>query len=496
MSNKAVIDIGSNSIRMLIYRINEDKSFFAIHKEKRSTKLGKHIENNKLTEVGIYLTISTLKAFKVLCNNYNVQEIHVFATEAIRKSENNDFILKKVYRETGLNIKILSGEEEAYLGFLAVSSSIEHNNYLLLDLGGASLEITHVENNIMKNTISLPLGSIPLTYNFNNLMTKDDKINLINYLINKFSDIPWLKSCKGLPIIGIGGAIRAIGTVNKKLTSNPMEMLNNYVLTSNDLKNIYSILENHSFNEHHILNVLTKSRADIFIAPLATILFLMNYISCKELVVGDFDIKDGFIANEIFKGKPINILNYSIKNITHRNKLNYYNNLKVYNLSNEIYLTLGNEKKYNKLLFASSMLYSIGEKISITPNADYCFHSIIYSNINGLSHKEIMMTATICALVWDMNYIIPLDYQRFLSKKDMLCCKQLALILYISDTLIKFSNKNNESILMNLMNDSLLIYLPSNELNCFEYIQNKISSSCIENFTAFFNKYLQIKALN
>ena len=167
MNNIAIIDIGSNSMRVVIYELSNNNSFKIIDEEKRMVRLGQYIDKDDyLSEEGINKLIISLEFFKVICRNNDVEEYIVVATEAIRRSKNQKTILAIVKEKIGLDIRILSGEEESIYGYIAVKCTIDFDNALLIDIGGSSMEISLIKDGNPENVVSLPLGSIPLTKKF------------------------------------------------------------------------------------------------------------------------------------------------------------------------------------------------------------------------------------------------------------------------------------------------------------------------------------------
>ena len=179
MRNIAVIDIGSNSMRVLVYEIYENNSFKIIDEEKRMTRLGQFInEANNLSKEGIQKLLVTLEFFKILCEKNNVSELIVVATEAVRRANNKNEILALVKEKININIRILSGLEESAYGYTTIKATMDITDALLVDIGGSSMEITLVKDKEISNGISLPLGSIPLTKLFPFDTPADDNIKL------------------------------------------------------------------------------------------------------------------------------------------------------------------------------------------------------------------------------------------------------------------------------------------------------------------------------
>ena len=302
MKNIAVIDIGSNSMRVLVYEIYENNSFKIIDEEKRMTRLGQFIdETNNLSNEGIQKLLITLEFFKILCEKNNVVEIIVVATEAIRRANNKNEILSLVKEKLNLDIRILSGLEESAYGYLTIKATMDINDALLIDIGGSSMEITLVKNKTISNGISLPLGSIPLTklFPFDTPADNDTILEFKKFIFNEFDKLPWLKDAKNLPLIGIGGTARSIGKIHKKFINYPLDLLHNYTITFDEVKTIHNYVLNLNLNQKSKLKGLPKERADIFTAPFSALVMLMNYCNCPILKISQYGIREGVLYEKL-----------------------------------------------------------------------------------------------------------------------------------------------------------------------------------------------------
>jgi Exopolyphosphatase len=264
MKNIAVIDIGSNSMRVLVYEIYSNNAFKIIDEEKRMTRLGQFIdEKDNLTTEGIDKLIITLEFFKILCEKNNVEEIIVVATEAVRRAKNQDKITSLVKDRLSLDIRILTGLEESAYGYLSIKATIDIDDALLIDIGGSSMEITLVKDKKIVNGISLPIGSIPLTKLFPlDNPPNNTGISEFKKFINKeFDKLTWLKNGKNLPLIGIGGTARSIGKIHKKFINYPLDLVHNYTMTSDEIKTIHEYVLNLNPNEKGKIKGLPKGKS-------------------------------------------------------------------------------------------------------------------------------------------------------------------------------------------------------------------------------------------
>ena len=302
MERRAIIDIGSNSVRLIIYRIKGDSTFKVINEAKRTIRLGSYLrEDDYLSESGLNILLKVLKVFKDICKRYEVLEIYVVATEAIRRSINKYDVCNKIKLDLGLEVNILSGLEEAKYGYLAIKNSMLEKNAVLLDLGGSSMEITLMENGEFKETISLPLGSIPLTKMFNNLESKEMEIELNKFIYDRLQEISWLKKNNNLNVIGIGGIAKHIGRVSKGNEDYPKELLHNYSMTRDEISKIYAEFLKLPIKERSNFKGLSKKRAEIFAAPLGAILVILKYFDSEKYIISAIGLREGIIY-EKYKG--------------------------------------------------------------------------------------------------------------------------------------------------------------------------------------------------
>ena len=300
MGIKAIIDIGSNSVRLIIYEINGDSTFKVLNEEKRTIRLGSYLtESDYLADNGLHILLNVLRVFKNICERYDVGEIYVAATEAIRRSINKHHICNKIKLDLGLKVNILSGWEEAKYGYLAIKNSMTEKDAILLDLGGSSMEITLMENEKLKESISLPLGSIPLTKMFNNLECKEKEIELNKFIYDKLNEIPWLKKNNELNVIGIGGIAKHIGRVSKVDEDYPKELLHNYSMTRDEISKIYVEFLKLPMSERSKFKGLSKKRSDIFAAPLGAIFLILKYFDSEKFIISAIGLREGIIYEKL-----------------------------------------------------------------------------------------------------------------------------------------------------------------------------------------------------
>lgn len=181
-----------------------------------------------MSEEGIQLLAETLKSFRLILADYDVTDVKAAATAAVRQAINNDQIITRMKDETGILIDILTEEEEAYYGFIAVAHSMDTPSAVTIDIGGGSTEITLFINKKLQKTISFPFGTVSLKQKFvsGTVINKSEREKLRSFVKEQFASLKWIVDV-GLPVIAIGGSARNIAQVHQqKLAIHYLEFIN------------------------------------------------------------------------------------------------------------------------------------------------------------------------------------------------------------------------------------------------------------------------------
>ncbi|MBU3180063.1 Ppx/GppA phosphatase family protein [Clostridium psychrophilum] len=500
MKKIGIIDIGSNSIRLVIVQINKDNSFSITDEIKESVRLGKDMTSNgSLNSFRIDKAIYTLSFFKRLCIIQNVSEILAVATEAVRKATNQKEFLNRVKLELSIDIRVLTGIEESYYDYFGAINSMDFSDALIMDIGGSSSELILVKNRKLKNSISLPFGAINLTEKFSLLKVMNDKSEtaIKTFLISLYKDIPWLKEVKNVPIIGIGGTIRNIGKLHQKKTNYPIDNLHNYIIPTNEVISIYDAVKIKDSYQRKKLKGLSKERADIFVGATAALVTLIEYLNIKELHVSGSGLRDGLIFEYIFKSNIplIDVLDFSLKNqlLNYKIDLNHPNH--VWMLTQALYNGLNSIANITinpyKILKTAAMLHDIGILISYFDHHKHSSYMIANSKINGLTHKEQLMASYIAALHRKNEFKIDLKlYQNLITKQDLEIVDKLSILLRICESLDRCLNGNIKMVSCIIELDTVTI---SVDAKADPILEISAAVDCSSSFKKIYNKKLVIR---
>ena len=300
MRTLGIIDIGSNSIKLIIVEVNSN-SYKEICHKKSQTRLSMFVdkESKELSLVGMKQFFQVLFTFKKYCDYYNCEEIIAVATESLRQIKNSADIIDYIYTSLNIKIKILSPEEECYFGYI---SSIPDNlsDYVHLDMGGGSVEIGLVKNKVLIETISIPMGALKITNKFHikDGISDEEKVHIQEYVYNKLSNIEWIDKCKNLPSVVIGGSIKTIGRIHQRehnITSN----IHGYELFNKDIDYLLHKISKLTLEEVIYSTGISKTRGDILVGALVTLNSIISYLQSSKIIISKYTIREGIIRDYI-----------------------------------------------------------------------------------------------------------------------------------------------------------------------------------------------------
>lgn len=280
----AAIDIGSNAVRLLFCNVYEEKGKTLFKKAELiriPIRLGEDsFLNKKISEEKICKLVTAMKAFKHLIDVYDAIDYRACATSAMRDAENRYDVVERVKKEAGIKIEIIDGKTEADIIF---SNHIEehldkNNNYLYIDIGGGSTEITLFSKNKAVVSQSFNIGTIRMLHD------QIDK-EYWSYFKNWIAEIT--KGYKPLIAIGSGGNINKLFKISGR---KPNKLLPTY-----KLKGIYEVLDSYTYEERVKVLGLNPDRADVIIPASKILLTVLKKAEIEKLLAPQIGLSDGIV---------------------------------------------------------------------------------------------------------------------------------------------------------------------------------------------------------
>ena len=283
----AAIDIGSNAARLLISEVIENDygkpQFNKLNLVRVPLRLGFDVfEKGEISKPKLGMIIQTMKAYGHLLNVYGVTHLKACATSAMRDARNSNDVIRKVKLETGIQISIISGDEEAsyiYENHVAENLDKEHS-YLYIDVGGGSTELTFFADGKLRYKESFDIGTIRLLKNMVDEMHWDE---MRDHLKNN------TKSKLPIIAIGSGGNINKVFSLSKKKEGKPLHL--------DLLRDYYKELSSVSLEERIRIYQMREDRADVIVPALQIYINVMRWADINEIYVPKIGLADGLVQS-------------------------------------------------------------------------------------------------------------------------------------------------------------------------------------------------------
>ncbi len=471
MEKIGIIDLGSNSARLVIVNLFQDGYFMVVDELKESVRLGQDMERDGfLKPQRVAETIKTLKMFRKLCDASGVSRIITVATEAVRKAKNQRSFLDEIQANCGLKIKVLSAEEEATLVYRGVINTMDVPKGLILEIGGGSTKIVYYNRRNMLNYATLPFGSVTLTDMFSQdgLKPEEQANKIEEFFTEQLRGVEWLKDVDpDVQMIGVGGSFRNLFKINKMVHKYPLDTVHNYNMLTEDFMPLYDMIKVLDLDKKKKIKGLSAQRADILPAALAVIKSFVTYMGVENFTISGAGLREGIMFNQALPStieKPVSdVLNYSLTTLVKWYDCDEKHVEHVVNLSIQLFKQLRVlhkfPRQYLKVLKVAATLHDCGMRIKYYNHQRHSWYMILNANLYGVSHREIVLAAftACCHKKEDIN---PLDWARFkdiLREEDIEIVKRLGVMLRIAESLDRSMSGCIKGINCDILGDSVIM---------------------------------------
>lgn len=394
----SVIDIGSNSVRMVIYEKTSRFAFHLLHEEKSKVRISENAykNNGNLQEIPMQRTFDALKDFISISTSFKTRKTLCVATSALRDAPNKKQFLSKVKSKLKLDIKIIDGEKEAYLGAMACANLLPtQENALSIDIGGGSTEFTLIDSHNVTNCLSLELGTVRLKELFFDKNKIQDAVKYIDDKLDALGDI------NPTTLVGIGGTFRAISAAIMASRSYPLNKVHAFEFPADEYSDYVDAILKASEKKLKQLNI-AKNRNDV-IKPGALILQrVFKRLNIKNTITSGVGVREGVYLSDLLRNSkhkfPHNyntsmryIIDSNIDDTTYSNQLSFVSK----NIFDITHKDLSIDKKYQNELSIASKLYPSGNKIHFFSQNRHSYYIIKSALEYGFTHSQIMTIATL-----------------------------------------------------------------------------------------------------
>lgn len=442
----SAIDIGSNSIRQTIADVSTTGVIRVVDEMRAAPRLGAGLsETGSLSEIAIKDALLVLGRMATLANQLGAKRTEVVATSAVREASNGQAFMRQAREETGLRVRVLSGDDEARLAFRSAQAHFDlaSGRAVVMDIGGGSLELALSADGLVERLISLPLGALRMTEEYLGGNSPKKELRALRKhvrgeLRRRLSARHW----HAARIVCSGGTFTNLASMY--LARSGMESaktIHGTVIPRVDLEHMVDLLNNMSDAERKGVAGLNEARSDIIVAGLAVAAEVVARLEAREIVVSSYGIREGILL-ETARVSPLladkgEARERSVLDLAERSHYEELHAKHVRGLALQLFDSIGERlgcaPSDRQLLSDAALLHDIGYHINYDKHNKHSYHLIEHAELLGMTPPDQIVVAHVARYHRGAE---PKkkhrDYGK-LDKKMRKRIKRLAAILRVAD---------------------------------------------------------------
>lgn len=470
MERIGIIDLGSNSARLVIVDCFAEGYFTVLDELKESVRLGQDMDRDGfLKPQRVAETIKTLKMFKRLCESRKVSRIIAVGTAAVRRAKNQRSFLDEIQATCGIRINVLSEEEEATYVYRGVINSMDIPRGIILEIGGGSTKIIYYNRRNILNYAVFPFGAVTLTDLFYEEGGKpeDSTSRIEEFFSEQLKQLDWLKELDpDVQMIGVGGSFRNLFKINRIVRKYPLDTVHNFNFAVEDFSIIYDTMRVLDVEKRKRIRGLSPERADILPAALAIIKSFTSYVGVQNFHISSSGLREGIMFNQampVTVEKPISdSLSYSLESLIRYYGCDVEHTQRVVALSVQLFKQLRVlhkfPRQYLKILKIAASLSECGQRLKFYNYPKHSCYMILNSRIYGATHREIVLAAFVATV--DKREDMASDWAKYkdiVTEEDQDVVRKLAMLLRIAQSLDRSGMGMITGINCDLLGDSVIM---------------------------------------
>ncbi|MBL7995598.1 Ppx/GppA family phosphatase [bacterium] len=304
----ASIDIGTNTVLLLIADVSPDGEITTVHEEQRIIRLGKNVDTNRNIGIeGLMKCVGVLQAYRAIAEKFACVELTACGTSALRDAHNRDWFLEEIKKQSGVDIEILNGDDEAlwtYHGGRLVlpKTQIDDQGTLVIDIGGGSTEFIVGNKTGILQKISLDIGAVRLTEMFikNDPIKPQEELTVQQFVASLLSEkLEHYRLNTNIRCIGVAGTITTLAAMEQKMEQYLPDQINRFVLSADVIEKLLDQLRPTTLAERKNIKGLQPERADVIFAGAVILKEALAYFRLPELLVSNYGLRYGLILRKI-----------------------------------------------------------------------------------------------------------------------------------------------------------------------------------------------------
>ena len=294
-----VIDIGSNTIRLVIYRIIDGRIEYLLNKKIFAAAVN-YKKNGRMQIDGVKAIIDTLEQLKELASHHELSYLWCFATASLRNITNTGDVLASIRESTGLDVAIVTGGKEAELGVMGLGYAFELRNAISIDLGGGSCEVSLIKEGELLERTSMDIGSVSVAKQYvSKIFPKKKEIEKIKHEVDKHIDtIEWLRKPEVDAAYAVGGSARAMCTIDKAINGS-IQDIHGYRMFADDILPLYTKLLDMGIGGVRLADQHCPGRIFTLIPGMIIIKRILLKASVPVMRLSRFGVREGYLLEKI-----------------------------------------------------------------------------------------------------------------------------------------------------------------------------------------------------
>ena len=450
----AAIDVGSNSVRVAVMSRSDHGSLEVLDEARDVPRLIRDVEEHgKLRPETIEHLMAVLADFRLLAHASGA-EIVAVATSAARDASNGPELVERIRRELGIDLRVISGDEEARLAFLGATYTLPVSNGLVLDIGGGSMEVVRFEDRQAVQTWTLPLGAVRLTDRFltSDPLSTSELRALRTHIQKQITGAKIAPLRDDETLVGTGGTIRNLGKIDRARRAYPLSRLHGYEVARSDLQGVADLVRQGSVSERRSISGLNEDRADTIVAGALVVEAMMNALQARSLTVSGQGLREGMALDASPEALPglAALRAASVRDAVGRFvPLRWELAERRRALVGALSLAVGfaPDAEFVEVLDAAAAVQDIGRSVDYYNRERHTEFLLLEHGLDGWSHREL---ALICALVRQghQEKYTPTVYQPLIATRDHNLVSAAGCLLALSDAIASRRSTDHAAVVV------------------------------------------------
>jgi exopolyphosphatase / guanosine-5'-triphosphate,3'-diphosphate pyrophosphatase len=436
----AVIDIGSNSGRVVVYSLRRGGPTHILASSRASLRLVRELdENGSLSSRAIQRAIDALRDFRAIARGAGARQVIAVATAAVRDARNGAAFIRRIRRELGLSVRILTGREEANYGFLGAVRGLPVSDGTLFDVGGGSMQVSLFRKRRLGKAFSFPLGALRLSDAFlHSDPPREQETERLRRHVARHIDAARLRRLKsGDTLVGTGGTLRNLAKIDSRQTPYPIARLHGYVLLRRRLASVLDLLAAQRQKRRAQVSGLNDDRADSIVGGGLAILTLMERLGASAVQVSGQGVREGLAVGLVSSTLP------PARSVREASIQALAESFREWNPAaaerrESLALTLarrvhpGASDRLREALGHAARLLDIGRSIDFFDRHEHVASIVLQTDLLGFSHREIALISAVVASAGDEGVDLA-RYEPLLHEDDIEEIERAAVLLVLAD---------------------------------------------------------------